>query len=86
MFSFKSICLSIVMIAMAITSFAAGGGGKIVAADPSKHFDPKGKLPSEFTLELQNDLRKSLPFEDKRDFDEAKKGFIAAPAYKQIMA
>ncbi len=74
------------MLAMAITSFAAGGGGKIVAADPSKHFDPKGKLPSEFTLELQNDLRKSLPFEDKRDFDEAKKGFIAAPEYKQIMA
>ena len=81
----RFIFLSIAMIALAVTSFAAGGG-KIVAADPSKHFDAKGKMPSEFTIELQNGLRKSLPFEDKRDFDEAKKGFIAAPDYTQIMA
>ncbi len=52
----------------------------------SKHFDPKGKIPSKFTIELQNGLRKDLPFDDVRDFEEAKKGFIAAPAYKQIMA
>jgi alkyl sulfatase BDS1-like metallo-beta-lactamase superfamily hydrolase len=51
-----------------------------------RHFDPKGKLPSPFTLELQNGLRKTLPFQDERDFEEAKKGFIAAPPYKQIMA
>ena len=67
---------------------AAGGGG--VVADPGamegKHFDPKGKAPSLFTVELQNGLRKTLPFEDKRDFEESKKGFIAAPAYKSIMA
>jgi alkyl sulfatase BDS1-like metallo-beta-lactamase superfamily hydrolase len=50
------------------------------------HFHPKGKLPSTFTVELQNKLRKSLPFEDERDFDEASRGFIAAPDYKQIMA
>ncbi|MBD2683357.1 MULTISPECIES: alkyl/aryl-sulfatase [Nostoc] len=50
------------------------------------HFDTKGKLPSSFTIELQNSLRKSLPFEDKRDFEEAQKGFIAAPPYKQIIA
>jgi alkyl sulfatase BDS1-like metallo-beta-lactamase superfamily hydrolase len=67
------------------TAFAAGGGG-VITADPTKHFDAKGKLPSKFTIELQNGLRKSLPFEDKRDFEEAKKGFIAAPPYKQIMA
>jgi len=84
-FRFQTICLSIAIIAIAATSFAAGGG-KIVAADPSKHFDAKGNEPSTFTIELQNGLRKSLPFEDKRDFDEAKKGFIAAPDYKQIMA
>ncbi len=35
---------------------------------------------------LQNGLRKSLPFKDKRDFEEQKRGFIAAPSYKQIMA
>jgi alkyl sulfatase BDS1-like metallo-beta-lactamase superfamily hydrolase len=67
------------------TSHAAGGGG-VVSADPTKHFDSKGKMPSKFTIELQNGLRKSLPFEDKRDFEETKKGFIAAPPYKQIMA
>ncbi|HEY9752883.1 MAG TPA: alkyl sulfatase dimerization domain-containing protein, partial [Coleofasciculaceae cyanobacterium] len=31
-------------------------------------------------------LRKTLPFQDQRDFEEVKKGFIAAPPYKQIMA
>jgi len=70
------------------SAIAAGGGG--VVADPGamegKHFDPKGNSPSQFTIELQNDLRKTLPFEDKRDFEEAQRGFIAAPAYKQIMA
>jgi alkyl sulfatase BDS1-like metallo-beta-lactamase superfamily hydrolase len=64
----------------------AAGGGSIVTADPSKHFDPKGKPPSKFTLELQNGLRKSLPFDDKRDFDEARRGFIAAPKFRRIMA
>jgi alkyl sulfatase BDS1-like metallo-beta-lactamase superfamily hydrolase len=64
----------------------AAGGGAVITADPSKHFDPKGKMPSKFTIELQNGLRKTLPFEDKRDFEEAKHGFIAAPPYKQIMA
>lgn len=67
------------------TGFAAGGGA-IVTADPSKHFDAKGKAPSHFTIELQKGLRASLPFDDARDFSEAKQGFIAAPAYKQIMA
>lgn len=50
-----------------------------------RHFDPKGKMPSPFTVELQNGLRKPLPFQDERDFEESKKGFIAAPPYKQIM-
>lgn len=73
---------------IASSAYAAGGGG--VVADPGamqgKHFDPKGKAPSSYTVELQNGLRKTLPFEDKRDFEESKKGFIAAPPYKSIMA
>src|SRR5512135_1946926 len=80
-----TIALSISLSGAAV---AAGSGG--VVTDPGaiegKHFDPKGKMPSKFTIELQNGLRKTLPFEDKRDFEEARKGFIAAPAYKQIMA
>jgi alkyl sulfatase BDS1-like metallo-beta-lactamase superfamily hydrolase len=69
-------------------AWAAGGG--MAASDPGamqgKHFDAKGKSPSAHTIEAQQQLRKSLPFEDERDFAEAKKGFIAAPDYKQIMA
>jgi alkyl sulfatase BDS1-like metallo-beta-lactamase superfamily hydrolase len=53
---------------------------------PQGHFDPLGKPPSTFTLELRNGLKATLPFSDKRDFDEAARGFIAAPPYKQIMA
>ena len=64
----------------------AGGGGGVLSADPSKHFDAKGKEPSVFTIELQNGVRATLPFNDQRDFEEAKKGFIAAPSYKRIMA
>ncbi|MBU3600049.1 MBL fold metallo-hydrolase [Polynucleobacter sp. 30F-ANTBAC] len=83
----KGMALALVL-ANAGSAIAAGGGG--VISDPGaregKHFDVKGKMPSKFTIELQNGLRKSLPFEDKKDFEEAKKGFIAAPSYKQIMA
>ncbi|MGD8630766.1 MAG: MBL fold metallo-hydrolase, partial [Gammaproteobacteria bacterium] len=69
-------------------AWAAGGG--MAASDPGamqgRHFDTKGKSPSAHTIEAQQGLRKSLPFEDERDFAEATKGFIAAPDYKQIMA
>jgi alkyl sulfatase BDS1-like metallo-beta-lactamase superfamily hydrolase len=56
------------------------------AATPTEHFHPKGKLPSTFTQEIQQQHRATLPFADKKDFEEQKKGFIAAPDYKQIMA
>jgi alkyl sulfatase BDS1-like metallo-beta-lactamase superfamily hydrolase len=52
----------------------------------SEHFDPKGKMPSPHPIKFQNILRKELPFEDQRDFEESQQGFIAAPPYKQIMA
>jgi alkyl sulfatase BDS1-like metallo-beta-lactamase superfamily hydrolase len=61
-----------------------------VQTDPGamegKHFHPKGKLPSEFTVDAQKHQRETLPFSDERDFAEADRGFIAAPDYKQIMA
>jgi alkyl sulfatase BDS1-like metallo-beta-lactamase superfamily hydrolase len=76
------------LLALAITLLGAGGGA--VLPDPGamegKHFDPQSKMPSKFTIELRNGLKATLPFEDKRDFEEAKKGFIAEPPYKQIMA
>jgi alkyl sulfatase BDS1-like metallo-beta-lactamase superfamily hydrolase len=41
------------------------------------HFHPKGKAPSKFTLEVLKQATAKLPFVDKRDFEEQKKGFIA---------
>ena len=63
---------------MTMVVLAAGGsGGEIQKVDPSQHFHPKGKLPSEHTLKILNAARESMPFDDTRDFDEARKGFIA---------
>ena len=84
---FSSISLPVMAISLIISSTAwSAGGGEIVKSDPSKHFHPKGKFPSEFTIDAQIKQRGMLPFDDERDFEEAKKGFIAAPDYKQIMA
>jgi len=84
-------CLVLVIaLACGISGTAFAAAGSEVLTDPGamegKHFHPKGKLPSEFTIEAQKQQRGSLPFSDRRDFDEAKKGFVAAPDYKQIMA
>lgn len=79
-------CLTIVFTLLVNKAAFASGGGSVLSSDPTKHFDPKGKAPSIFTIEQQSKLRETLPFEDKRDFEEAQKGFIAAPNYKQIMA
>jgi len=49
------------------------------------HFHSKGKPPSKFTVEAQQHQREILPLADKRDFEEAKRGFIAAPSYRKIM-
>lgn len=51
-----------------------------------KHFDAKGNMPSMYTIELRKGVSATLPFDDKRDFEEAKKGFIAEPPYTKIMA
>ncbi len=44
-----------------------------------------GNPASEHTIELQNVSRQSLPFEDERDFEEHKRGFIAEPPYRSIV-
>ncbi|MCU0983687.1 MAG: hypothetical protein MUC89_01940, partial [Acetobacteraceae bacterium] len=49
------------------------------------HYHPKGKMPSQYTIESQQKQRQLLPFEDVQDFEESKQGFIAAPAYRKIM-
>ncbi len=50
------------------------------------HFHLDGKEPSSFTKALLAERLISLPFDDERDFEEHKRGFIAAPDYTQIMA
>jgi alkyl sulfatase BDS1-like metallo-beta-lactamase superfamily hydrolase len=50
------------------------------------HFNEKGSPPSSLTSQLQNNLRNSLPFDDQRDFEESRRGFIAEPDSRQILA
>ena len=59
---------------------------QVIASAEAEHFHPKGKPPSQFTIEKQQKLRQTLPLADTQDFEEQKKGFIAKPPYKQIMA
>jgi alkyl sulfatase BDS1-like metallo-beta-lactamase superfamily hydrolase len=57
------------------------------AADAElEHFDPKGKPPSEHTRKILDEARRTLPFDDTKDFDENKKGFIAPMEQRQIKA
>ena len=71
-----------------LTIFTLMGAACTVDKDEHKdeHFHEKGKWPSKFTIEAQKHQRDTLPFNDKRDFEEAERGFIAAPDYKEIKA
>ncbi|KUJ84850.1 alkyl/aryl-sulfatase [Microbulbifer flavimaris] len=65
-----------------ILCFVSGllANSQLYAADDNpKHFDPLGKPPSKHTLKVIAEDSANLPFDDKRDFDEANKGFIAKP-------
>jgi alkyl sulfatase BDS1-like metallo-beta-lactamase superfamily hydrolase len=71
---------------------AAAGVAIIVACAPAtsesdfQHFHPKGKPPSEYTLAIFDEAKKTLPFEDRRDFEEWERGYIAGREELQIMA
>lgn len=56
------------------------------AAPLEGHFHPKGKAPSQFTLDALAEAKKTLPFSDTRDMDEQKRGLIAEMPDDQIMA
>lgn len=84
--SFNTRFLAIFVVILASLALAIGCSDEANVATEHTHYHPKGKQPSKYTVEMQNKQRATLPFEDKRDFEESKKGFIAAPAYKQIMA
>ena len=77
--------IAVLVISLALTVSVAGpanaagvaSGSLPYAESPDQHFDPKGKPPSEHTLEVIRKARETMPFADKRDFKEAEKGFIA---------
>ncbi len=73
-----------IRLALILLAAAVYAPGPLLAQ--GAHFDPNGTMPSKYTIELRDGLAATLPFDDKRDFEEAKKGFIAEPDYKQIMA
>ena len=85
-----TIGLIALMLALSVTGSAnaasAGSGGLPYAESPDEHFHPKGKQPSKHTLAVIERARKTFPFSDTRDFEEAQRGFVAAPESKIIMA
>ncbi len=60
--------------------------GSVAPAADIEHFHPKGKPPSKHTIEIIEKARATMAFSDTRDFEEQKKGFIAAPESMKIMA
>ena len=50
------------------------------------HFHPKGKPPSAHTQEVIRQAKTTLPFADRKDFEEQKKGFIAPMKELKIKA
>jgi alkyl sulfatase BDS1-like metallo-beta-lactamase superfamily hydrolase len=50
-----------------------------------RHFHELGQMPSEHTIAAHRATTSSLPFDDVRDFEEARRGFIAAPAERRIL-
>ena len=74
---FRPVGLSVLFVMLGVTASAASA---------QDHFNSKGSGPSRFTSQQQTNLRNSLPFEDQRDFDESRRGFIAEPESRQILA
>jgi alkyl sulfatase BDS1-like metallo-beta-lactamase superfamily hydrolase len=64
----------------------AGARPTSTATVAEDHFHPKGKRPSEHTLQMFEEARSTLPFSDRQDFEEEEKGFIARPESGIIMA
>lgn len=75
--------------AFAVAGHMVLGDGTALAQEPAPlkgHFHPKGKAPSKFTLEVLRTAKHELPFADRRDFEEQRKGFIAAIKDLKIQA
>ncbi len=49
-------------------------------------FNAESKPATAHTVALQKELRAVLPFSDQDDFEEQRRGFLAKPDYKEILA
>jgi hypothetical protein len=58
------------------SAFDEGSAGAQEPTLLSGHFDPKGQTPSIFTVDGLEQPRATLPFADRRAFEEQKRGFI----------
>jgi alkyl sulfatase BDS1-like metallo-beta-lactamase superfamily hydrolase len=73
--------------AIPVRMLAEEATGRSQPAVPLKgHFHAKGKAPSKFTIDILKKAKSTLPFADKRDFEEQKKGFIAPMKEMKIKA
>ena len=73
--------------AIPVRMLAEEATGRSQPAAPLKgHFHAKGKAPSKFTIDILKQAKSMLPFADKRDFEEQKKGFIAPMTEMKIKA
>ncbi len=64
-------------VTQTVNAAAAGTDELPYAESIDKHFHPKGKQPSEHTLAIIRKASETMPFSDRRDYEEAEKGFIA---------
>jgi alkyl sulfatase BDS1-like metallo-beta-lactamase superfamily hydrolase len=81
-------CPVLVLLGAAVCAPAHAAGMAVAPAGqqalPNGHFHPQGKLPAAATTQHQEVVRKMLPFADQRDFEESRRGFVAAPSYRRI--
>ena len=82
--------LACVVACMREVPVAAAEHAEAVARPPTTilapHPDPTGHPASAATVTLQQAARESLPFQDRRDYEEVQRGFVAAPGYREIKA
>ena len=79
LFTTRQLLATVLTASLVALSFGEHARGQTPATSADKHFDQLGKPPSEHTLKAIEKDSAGLPFDDTRDFDEAKKGFIAEP-------
>jgi len=75
--------------AFAVSGNMVLGEGSAMAQEAAPlegHFHSKGKPPSAHTLEVIRQAKTKLPFADKKDFEEQKKGLIAPMKELKIKA